>query len=333
MKITDIAKLAKTSTATVSRVLNNDPRVKEETRQRVLDIIKKTGYKRNTLGRNLRKMRSGNILAILPTILNPIYARIIDGVERQANKSGYGVIIAVSHRKKENERKQLEMLQTKEVDGAITFVSSLDEQFLGEMAREYPLVLCAGFTHCENVSYTCIDNEKAVYDGMKYLLSLGHKRIACINHKFSKVYEYQRKMGYERALKEARLPIRPEYMITNCTDFKDGYNYTKKLMELPEPPTAIFAFSDKIAAGCIKCLNEIGVKVGSEVDVMGFDNIELCEMITPTLTTINQPLEEMGMVAFDMLYEKIKNIKTTRKAVIMDHKLIIRQSTRPMKNA
>lgn len=332
MKITDIAKLAKTSTATVSRALNNDPRVKEETKRRILDIVKQTGYKRNTLGRNLRKMRSGNILAILPTILNPIYSRIIDGVERRAKKFDYGVIIAVSHRKKENERKQLEMLQTKEVDGAITFVTSLDEQYLEKIALQYPLVLCAGFTQCENVSYTCINNEKAVYDGMKYLLSLGHKRIACINHKFSKVYELQRKIGYEKALKEAKLPIRPEYMIMNCTDYIDGYNYAKKLMELPEPPTAIFAFSDKIASGCIKYLNEIGVKVGVEVDVMGFDNIEIGEIITPTLTTINQPLEEMGMVAFDILYEKIKNIETTRKAVIMDHKLIIRQSTRPMKN-
>lgn len=331
MKITDIAKLANTSTATVSRALNNDPRVKEETKRRILEIVEQTEYKRNILGRNLRKMKSGNILAILPTILNPIYSRIIDGVEHQANKKGYGVIMAVSHRKKDNERKQLEMLQTKEVDGVITFVTSLDEQYLEKIASQYPLVLCAGSTQCEHVSYTCINNEKAVYDGMKYLLSLGHKRIACINHIFSQRYEQERRTGYEKALKDANIPIQEEYIISNCTDYIDGYNVTKKLMELPKPPTAIFAFSDSIASGCIKYLNEAGIKVGSEVDVMGFDNIIISEIITPTLTTINQPLEEMGMVAFDMLYEKIKNLESTRKAIIMDHKLVIRESTRPPK--
>lgn len=328
MKITDIARLANTSTATVSRALNNDSRVKEETKQRILDIVEQTGYKRNILGRNLRKMKSGNILAILPTILNPIYSRIIDGVESQANKHGYGVIMAVSHRKKENERKQLEMLQTREVDGVITFVTSLDEKLLEETASQYPLVLCAGSTQCEHVSYTCINNEKAIYDGMNYLLSLGHKKIACINHKFSQVYEHERKIGYEKALKEANIPIRSEYMISDCVDYEDGYKVAKKLLDLPDPPTAIFAFSDNIASGCIKYMNEVGIKVGSQVDVMGFDNIVMGEVLTPTLSTINQPLEEMGMVAFDMLYDRIKNIETTRKAIIMDHKLVIRESTR-----
>lgn len=328
MKITDIARLANTSTATVSRALNNDPRVRDETKKHILDIVEQTGYKRNILGRNLRRMKSGNILAILPTILNPIYSRIIDGVESQANKQGYGVIMAVSHRKKENERKQLEMLQTREVDGVITFVTSLDEQLLEETAIKYPMVLCAGSTRCEHVSFTCINNEKAIYDGMNYLLSLGHTRIACINHTFSKVYELERRIGYEKALNDAKIPIRPEYIINKSTDYVDGYNVTKKLLEIPEPPTAIFAFSDSIASGCIKHLNEAGIKVGSEIDVLGFDNIIMGEVITPTLSTINQPLEEMGMVAFDMLYDKIKNIDSTRKSIFMDHKLVIRDSTR-----
>ena len=328
MKITDIALLANTSVATVSRALNDDPLVKEETKKRIMKIVEQTGYKPNTLGRNLRKLKSGKILAILPTILNPIYARIMDGVESKAEEAGYGVVMVVSHRKEDVERKQLEMLHTKEVEGVITFISCLEDSFLAETASKYPLVLCAGSTNCENLSYTCINNERAVYDGMRYLLSLGHKKIACINGSFSRIYEYERKHGYERALNEAGIPIRPEYMMNGEHNYIDGYNFTKRFMELPDPPTAIFAYSDNLASGCIKYLNEIGVKVGKEVDVMGFDNIQLSEITTPTLTTINQPLEDLGMVAFDLLNEKMKNLQSMRKAIILDHRLVIRESTR-----
>lgn len=336
MKITDIAKLANTSVATVSRVINGDPHVSASTKRKVLKVIEQTGYKPNVMGRNLRRSRSGNILAILPTIINQFFSQIIYGLEKRAGDNGYDVLIVVTHRDKETEKKYLELLLTKQVDGAITFTSSLNDEDLNgadlqPITEKYPLVLAAGNTKSKNLSYTCIDNNLAAYDMTKYLIKLGHTKIATIQGNFLRTYEQERSNGFERALTEAALPVINEYRIGCEYDFTGGYNATKKLLALPDLPTAIFAFSDTMAAGSMKCAMEQGLKIGRDIDVVGFDNIELGEMLTPTLTTVSQPQQELGATAFDLLLEKMNDIRSICKGIILPHQLIIRESTRKLK--
>lgn len=328
MKIKDIAEMANTSVSTVSRVINGDQNVKQPTREKVLAVIKKTGYKPNVMGRNLRRQSSNNILAILPTMANPIYSAIIRGVEQRANAHHFDVVIVISHRNSALEKKYLEMLYTKEVDGVITFVSFLDDDVLEKTASQYPLVLCSGTAKCEHLSYTCIDNERAAYDATSYLIELGHQKIARISGSFSKRYETERDRGYERAMKKHGMNVCDEYIINDGQNYRDGYVFAKELMALDNPPTAIFASSDTIASGCIKYLGDAGIKAGVDVDVMGFDNLPLGEILTPTLSTVAQPLETLGSTAFDLLYEKMQNINSARKRVILDHKLVVRDSTR-----
>lgn len=328
MKIKDIAALSGTSVATVSRVLNNDPRVKEATKQRVLQVIEETGYKPNTLGRNLRRRRSGNILAILPTLQNPIYSQIIDGLERRAQAAGYDVIIVVSHREGAREKKYMEMLYTKEVDGVIAFVSNLDNSILEETAAKYPLVLCCGSAQCNHLSYTSIDDMRAAYDATNYLISRGHSRIALLNGRYLRTYEIERESGYRRALADAGIPLCGEYQLFCDYTWQDGYAMTEKMLALPDPPTAIFAVADSIALGCLKYLNDNGLKAGVDVDVLGFDNIPQAEIATPPLSTIAQPLADMGSTAFELLYERMQDMNSPRRTVILDHCLIPRKSTR-----
>jgi LacI family repressor for deo operon, udp, cdd, tsx, nupC, and nupG len=328
VKIKDIAILADTSVATVSRVINKDPHVRPLTRQKVLDVIASTGYKPNYMGRNLRKLKSNIILALIPTLNNQIYARLLHGVEEKAMEYGYELVIAVTHRKPELEKRHLDMLYTKEVDGAITFMSFLNDEYLEATARKFPLVLCSGVSQCDSLSYTCIDNKAAAYDATRYLLQLGHRRIARLNCTFSPIYEEARKEGFNRAMDEAGLQREPRYLFNDGYNYHDGYAYAQTLMELPVPPTAILVFSDTIAAGCIKYLVEHGIQPGKDVDIMGFDDIDLGEIITPSLSTVNMPLHELGKIAFGLLQDKMENIRSMRKGIIVDHKLIIRESTR-----
>ncbi|GHV44601.1 catabolite control protein A [Synergistales bacterium] len=330
MKIKDIATLSGTSVATVSRVMNDDPRVRPVTRQKVLEVITSTGYKPNYMGRNLRKLKSNVILALVPTLANQIYARLLHGVEEKAMEYGYELVITVTHRKSEIEKKQLDMLYTKEADGAITFMSFLDDEYLEATAQKFPLVLCSGTSQCDSLSYTCINNEEAAYDATRHLLKLGHRFIARLNSTFSPIYEEERKKGFRRAMEEAGLQIDSCYLFNDGYSYHDGYAYTQKLMELPAPPTAILAFSDTIAAGCIKYLVDHGIRPGIDVDVMGFDNIDLGEIITPSLSTISMPLHELGEIAFDLLRDKMENIHSMRKGIIVDHKLVLRDSTRKL---
>ena len=331
MKIKDIAALAQTSVATVSRVLNNDLHVSDAARIKVMRVVEETGYRPNKLGQNLRLQRTGKILAILPTILNQFYARIIEGLERQAHKAGYDVIIVVTYRDAEMERKYLKMLESREVDGAITFVSSLSDDGLGQVASQYPLVLCAG--KCENrtVSYTSIDNEAAAYDGTRYLAELGNSAIAIINGRFGRSYEDARRAGYTSALKSLNIPYREEYVLETDYEYEDGFVAAEKLLSLPEPPTAIFAFSDTVAVGSMHGAVHCGLQPGSEIDIMGFDNILLSEMVTPQMTTVEQPQYDLGVMAFNLLYEKIQSPQSICKGVLLPHTIIPRKSTRSQK--
>lgn len=328
MNIKDIAALAQVSVATVSRVLNSDPSVKAATQKKVQAVIKQTGYRPNVAGRNLRTSKSKKILAILPTIMNSIYSDMIAGLTDSASKLGYDVMVAITNRDAQNEKKYLDMLYTKEIDGAVTFVSALDDAYLEEVAAQHPLVLCSGKANCEHLSYTSIDNERAAFDATHYLIQLGHTKIAAISGRFNRVYELERKAGYLRALTQAGITADFSYFVEGDYNYESGYALTQQLMALPNSPTAIFAFADSIAGGCIKYLNDAGIKAGKQVDVMGFDNITLGEIVSPSLTTVAQPFSEMGALAFGLLQEKMEDMSSIRKAIILDHKLVIRNSTR-----
>ena len=330
MNIKDIAALAETSVATVSRVINNDDYVSDETRRRVLEVIESTGYKPNLVGRALRSQRSGKILVLMPSISNPYYSRVLQGVEHRASAHGYDTLACITHRDPASESRYLDLVRTKQVDGAISFTITMPEDKLVRFAAKYPYVQCGARTIGSSISYTCIDNVAASQEAIEYFIQPGHARIAFVNGWFDRPYEQDREAGYKTALQKHGIPFREEYLRGCDYNYTGGFDACRELMALPEPPTAIFTSSDQTAAGVTKYLLKIGKMPGKDVDVIGFDGTYLSDMCTPAISSVSQPGYDMGKTAFDLLYERICDPKAITKHVVMSHTLAHRETTHPL---
>ncbi len=330
MNIKDIAALAETSVATVSRVINNDDYVSDETRKRVLEVIEATGYKPNLVGRALRSQHSGKILVLMPSISNPYYSRVLQGVEHRASAHGYDTLACITHRDPACEARYFDLVRTKQVDGAISFTSTMPEEKLARFAAKYPYVQCGARAVSTSICYTCIDNVAAAEEAIGYFVKAGHTRIAFINGWFNRPYEQDREKGYKNALAQNNLPFREEYLRGCDYTYAGGFDACRELMTLPEPPTAIFTSSDQMAAGVTKYLLGVGKMPGKDVDVIGFDGTYLADMCSPAISSVSQPGYDMGKTAFDLIYEQITDPNFVIKRVVMAHSLSLKETTRPL---
>lgn len=327
LNIKDIAALAGVSVATVSRVINGDAKVSKKNTHKVLDVIEQTGYVPNLMGRYLRQNRSGKIMAMVPTLSNPFYSKIIRGIEECAKENGFEVFVVATHLDKENEKKYIEMASSKQADGIINFFSTCSADELSEIAKSVPIVQCCEYTHGAAVSYVHIDNYSAAQTAVEYLINKGHTKIGLISGSFYKSSEAAREAGYRNALLTSDLPYDPVY-IQKSNYTTDGAEFCcQKLLALPNPPTAFFTFGDPAAAGVIRCLVKKGVVVGKDADVIGFDNTSISKIFMPSISTISQPRFELGYTAVELLLEKINNIDSMKKGVVLPFELILREST------
>lgn len=325
--IKQVAKEAGVSVATVSRVLNEEDKVSPGTKRHVLEVIERMGYTPNVLGRNLRTRATRKVLVLLPSMSNQFYASVIRGMETVARKQRYQVLTSSTYSKEETERELISMLYTRSVDGIVLLASQQSADRLTEIAREKPLVMCCEYTQGAQLSAVTIDNYRAAREAVEYLIKAGHKRIALISNE--KVYSaQQRTQGYMDALKNCGYPIVPEYVVQTEYTFQAGVSAAKKLMRLKQPPTAVFAISDVLAAGVIKVLISQGKRPGADVDVFGFDNTSLAKMITPSLSTVSQPRRQMGEQAMTLLLQKIENRNSENRLVILPNQLVLRETTR-----
>ena len=331
MTIKEVARISNVSVATVSRVLNDANGVLPETRSRILQVIKETGYRPNQIGRNLRIRRSQKLLVMLPTIGNSFYSRAIVGCEETSRALGFNTLLAVTNREKELERVYLDMLYTKQVDGVLSFVPTIPLQEINQIATEYPLVVCGwrGEVHSK-VSYVCIDDIKATYDMIMHLIRLGHRRIAVLNGESpTRFFERERYEGYRRALAESGLPFRDEYyIILSDYTYEAAYLAAGNLMSMDDPPTAIFATNAEWSVGVFRYVTENDLKLGIDVDVAGFDNVDNNKILMPGITTVAQPCYDLGREAVQLLIDHINNLDMPPKGVILSHELAIFGSTR-----
>lgn len=328
MNIKEVAKLAGTSVATVSRVINMDDRVAENTRNHVLKVIESTGYKPNLVERALRSSRNGKIMVLLPTLADAFYSRVLEGVESHANTSGYDVLICSSHRKKDNEINYLNLIKTNQIDGIIVLSSSIPDDELNAFAAQYPLVQCGAYAQGSNISYACIDNVAAAEEATDYLIQLGNEKIALMIGQFGRLFESERERGYRRALRDNHISVDERYIAKTDYNHYDGYKVCQKLMQMNDPPAAFFCSCDTMACGVVKYFIENGKAPGRDVDIIGFDGTYISELCTPSLTVIEQPAYEMGQTSFDLLIERIQEKNVITKRVVMPHSLVKRESTR-----
>ncbi len=325
--IKDVAREAKVSVATVSRVLNKHENISLKTKITVKKAIDKLNYEPNMLGRNLRRSKSGMILALMPSISNPFYAQIVEGIEDIATRNNYTVLICGTDSNVDKENLYFNLLKQKLIDGVIMMNTLQEPEVINALAKKYPIIQCSEYSEEVDIPFISIDNKKASYDAIKFLVKLGHKDIALINSDEGFLYARRRKEGYMEALKESGIAIREEFVEQVGLGFDNGRRMVKRLLKLKKPPTAIFAVSDILAIGAIKEIHESKLRVPEDIAVIGFDNVDFASISTPSLTTIAQPMYQIGCEATKMLLRRINDIDAPIDNIILDYNLIIREST------
>jgi LacI family transcriptional regulator, repressor for deo operon, udp, cdd, tsx, nupC, and nupG len=324
--IQQVAKTAGVSVATVSRVLNGQNTVSAKTRMKVEEAIKKLNYEPSLLGRNLRTSESRLLLILIPTISNPFYLEIIKGIEQVAISQNYNILLCETDSNPQKENIYFDLVRKKMADGIISMDPAVNVETLKKLAENYAIIQCSEYEECTGIPYVTIDNEEASYRAVKHLIQIGHHKIALINADEKYLFARQRKMGYKRALEENGITLKNEYIIpAQQLGFENGQHAMKKILNLQDRPTAVFAVSDLLAIGALKEINAAGLHVPNDIAVVGFDKIDFSNMTNPTLTTIAQPMHKMGTVAARMLIEKIKGEEV--ESIILDHELVIREST------
>ncbi|MGH8778894.1 LacI family DNA-binding transcriptional regulator [Paraburkholderia sp.] len=325
--IADVAEQAGVSVATVSRVLNGHSNVRPATRDRVLAAIDASGYRVNELARNLRTAESRLLLTMVPDVGNPFYAEIVRGIDSVARQHGYFMLLCDTGADPGRERSYFDLLRRRRADGAICLDPAAVQQALAEESGALPWVACCEFDPAVGVPYVGIDNYRAAYDAVRHLLARGRRRIALVNSGDSYLYARQREEGYAAALREAGITPDPRWRVGVASlDYAAGGAAAAALMQLPESPDAVFAVSDTLAIGVIAGLRAMGRRVPDDVAVVGFDDISLAAQVDPPLTTIAQPMRELGETAARLLLQRLANPLANVPGVLLPHRLVVRRS-------
>lgn len=326
--IKDVAKEAGVSIATVSRVLNDIDVVNEETKKKVLDAIKKLGYRPNIVARSLKTQRTRTVGILIPDISSQLYPEIVRGAEDVANIYNYNVMLCNSDSDLEKEKEYLRVLKEKMVDGVLYMSSSLEDDTL-DLINELDLKTVLVETKDKNgdLPSVTIDNVKATYESTKYLIDRGITEIAFIGmQKDSNNAWGERFQGYEEALKESGLQLKEDLTYFNKLKVKTGYEGVLSILGKGLIPKGIVCASDEIAMGAINALRDKKLRIPEDVSVVGFNDIHSAQVFYPKLTTIAQPMYDMGSIAMRMLI-KLINQKTLEEGhYILPHTLIERDS-------
>lgn len=325
MSIQKIAQLAGVSVATVSRVLNNSETVKAKNRERVLQAIKESNYQPNLLARQLRTARSSMILVMVSNIANPFCAEVVKGIEEAAEKNGYRILLCNFGADIERSKSGLRLLTGKMVDGIITMDAFSKLPELTTIIGDAPWVQCAEYADAGNVSCVGIHDVDAAEHAVGYLAALGRQRIALINHDLSYKYARLREQGYQTVLKREELAFEA---IAYASDLNAaaGKAAMQRLLTMTPRPDAVFAVSDSLAAGAMRAIDQAGLRVPEDIAVVGFDGTELAEMVSPQLTTVQQPSREIGGKAVSLLLNKIDNPDAAPQRIMLDWRFISRAS-------
>lgn len=325
MSIDKVAKIAGVSKATVSRVLNNQHIVKPATREKVLTAIQQCNYQPNLLARQLRTSRSRMLLILVSNITNPFCSLVVRGIEEEAERHGYHILLCNSESNPTRESAYLSLLSGKVVDGVITMDAISCLPGLTDMIGDFPWVQCGEGDTDFRASSVTIDNAQAAIAGVYHLAAKGRQRIALINSDMRYLYSQQREQGYRKALTElGHNYCRVEYI--EELDYTGGAKAMQKILQDDQRPDAIFAISDVIAGGAMSVLHQQGLSIPDDIAVMGFDGIPFGDVTVPPLTTIIQPMHQFGVRSVQLLLRKIKDPQLDDCHEVLEWKLLERGS-------
>lgn len=332
MKVTikQIAKLADVSIATVSKIVNHkDERISEQTRQRVLKIIDEQGYIPNRVASSMVTKSTKSLGLVVPDIANPFFPEMARGAEDAANQEGYALILCNSDNNTDKEVKYIEMLQEKMVDGIILNVSSVLSAHEEELLRVgIPIVTVdRKIKGIHDEAFVSVNNEEGAYKAVDYMIDRGYKKIVHISGPMNAANTPERYSGYLKAHKARGIELPEVHIMSGEYSTQCGYEAIKELVSNNDEFDSVFCGNDMIAFGAIRALHELGIDVPKDIGVVGFDDIYISRLVTPELTTIRQPVYQLGYKAAELLIKRIQKEEINRHEYILDTELIIRKST------
>lgn len=330
LTLDDIAEKSGVSRSTVSRVINGQPYVRKDVRERVLKVIQETGFHPNLAARALASQRSWMIGLVLPSsvssfFIDPYFPRLTQGIARSCNQHNYTLGLFLMDTPEDEEKIFPRVSRKGFLDGVLVQSGRIGDQLIERLVKlTIPIVVAGRPFHDDDVSYIDVDNVKAAFDAVSHLARLGYTRIGAITGNINSTVSLDRKEGYLRALLGHGLAVNKALIVEG--DFTEVGGYLAMRQLLSAKPDAVFAASDVMALGAMRAVREAGLRVPEDIAFVGFDDLPLASLSDPPLTTIHQPISEFGEKAIEILIDLIENGIMPARQTIMDTKLVVRES-------
>lgn len=323
----EIAKRANVSVMTVSRVVKNSGYVNAETRKLIEAVIKELDYRPNEIARSLHRSSTNNILLVVPDIENPFFAEMIKGTTTVLRQHGYQSIFADSDGEIGNEKEIAERALSRIVDGVILYCPRAESAYFDFLSARVPLLVVDRRITSHAVDHIYIDNKPSAEAAVDYLIANGHRDIGLIGGPQNVLANLRRKSGYLASLKAHGIPVNDQFMFFCGFEFEDGVSAFEYFSQMEHRPTAYFATNDLMALGFIQQAHEKGLAIPSDISVVGFDNIAMSRLISPALTTVDNPRHDMGaLAAFRMLKKLDPTVEVPQFS--LTNRMVIRGSVR-----
>jgi len=328
----DIARRVGVSVTTVSRALGGYDDVAEETRQRILQAAREMGYRPHIIAQSLQRQRTNTVGFIIPTagprFSDPYFTELLTGIGNEAAEHEFDLLVSTRASGAQEREAYERMVGSRRVDGFLVVRTRCrDERITYLLESGFPFVAFGRSDLDSDFPYVDVDGTKGLDEATQYLIDLGHWRIAYISAPLNLMFAHYRLAGYKRALERNGLPVREEWIAIGHLTQEDGYREGLKLLDLEPAPTAIIAANDMMALGAISAVQERGLVVGRDVVVTGFDDIPLAEHSHPALTTVHQPIYQIGTIICSMLIQVIHGEELAERHILLKPTLVIRESS------
>jgi DNA-binding LacI/PurR family transcriptional regulator len=327
--IKDIAEMAQVSKGTVSRVLNDTSGVGDETRKRILKIIKELDFQPNASAQGLAAKRTNNIGLIVPDTGKNIMATyywpvLLLEITKQAALRDYNLLFSIARSEEDLNSAYKSILKGRKVDGLIINSFKFGEKQMAElMLKNFPYIFI-GRNPYITTNFVDVDGMGGARSMTEHLINLGHKEIALLSGSEQFINIHERIQGFQDAMKQAGLD--PHYIFHCQYRMEDIIKETKRIMQQQPRPTALFAVAEDLAIGVLKAVHEMGLKIPDDLAVVFFDDLRMFECYSPTLTAIRQPLEEIGATACDLLFTLLEGKTPVNKSIILPTEIVVRES-------
>lgn len=333
--IQDVARVARVSTATVSRALSNPDLVADGTREAVFEAVQQTGYRVNQAARNLRMRRAAAVLILVPNLGKPFYSKILAGVSEGFASTDYAVLIADTESRPLQDGELAGYFIDGRIDGVISLDGGVSPQALEQCQRQglgERLVFLCEWVEGADFPVVCVDNAEGARLAIRHLHALGHRAIAHVTGPEGNVLTVARREGMVSERARLDLPVQEDWIIRGDFSVESGHAAARKILAMSDRPTAVFCAADTVAFGLISGLQAGGLSVPADISVVGFDDIDMSQYYIPALTTIRQDRHRLGIRAAEHLLERLRNPVASQGSTVTDVigvQLVVRDSTAP----